>query len=124
MSLKIFFTALVSFVFLLSGCSSSATKQRKEQQAKLMQTSKLYCEFLDNGVYLDIDVALNIEMAKRCDLEKPYTIAPFKTVSESTGIIYCCSIARPSAGALEKKAEPVKSEAPKKPASSDSDGLE
>jgi hypothetical protein len=129
MSLNSISSLFIAIAFLVA-CSSSPMKNRKEQQAKLVQTTKLYCEFLDNGVYHDIDVALNIEMAKRCDTDKPFTVTPFKTLSESNGIIYCCTLEkapaaekRTEAPAAEKKAEAPKADAPKK-TTPDPDGLE
>ena len=92
MSLKILFIALSS-IALLSACGTSKIKERKEQRAKLAQSSKFYCEFIDGGVYPDVDVALNLEMAKRCDSDKPMTMTQFKSPSDSNGVIYCCSMA-------------------------------
>ncbi len=101
----------LSFIFL-SGCASSAMKQRKDQRDKVAQTSKLYCEFINGEVFPDIDVALNLEMAKRCDSEKNFTITQYKTPSENMGIMYCC--------VPQQKAAPErKSEAPKSEIKSD-----
>ena len=108
---------LILSAFTLSGCGSSAVKQRKDQRDKMAQSSKLYCEFVNGDVYVnDVDVALNIEMAKRCDIEKPFTVTPYKTPSESQGIIYCCSMngkamaRKESVAAKEKKEDAKKSE--------------
>lgn len=93
-------------VFSLVGCGSSAVKQRKEQRDKLTQSSKLFCEFVNGDVYAnDVDVALNIEMSKRCDSDKPFSISQYKTPSENQGVLYCCSL---SAKASMKK-EPAAS---------------
>jgi hypothetical protein len=121
-SISIFALLLIS-VFSLVGCGSSAVKQRKEQRDKMAQASKLYCEFVNGEIYAnDIDVALNIEMAKRCDAEKPFTVSQYKTPSESQGLIYCCSMAARSRKDIPAGANPVaapakdgKKEDPKKP---------
>ncbi len=76
---------------LVVGCASSKMKERKEQREKVIQSSKFYCEFINGEVYEDVDVALNLEMAKRCDLEKPFSLTNYKTRSENPGVIYCCS---------------------------------
>ncbi len=113
MSFKKIAVLAVSCLFL-SACASSAMKTRKEQQAKVAQSSKLYCEFINGEIYPDVDVALNIEMAKRCDSDKPFTITAYKTPSENQGILYCCSISKNaqfSSGSNEKapaKAAPAK----------------
>lgn len=110
-SLVILFSILTAF--FLSGCGSSAVKMRKEERNKLSQSSKMYCEFINGEVYAnDVEVALNIDMAKRCDSEKPFSIAPYKTPSESQGIIYCCSTT--GRGSVAKAAAPAPAPAAKK----------
>lgn len=91
MSLRILTMGLLSLV-VLAGCSSSKIKERKEQREKVAQSSKLYCEFINGEMYPDIDVALNLEMAKHCDSEKPFSLANYKTPAENPGILYCCSM--------------------------------
>ena len=39
----------------LGGCASSQQRVRKEQRDKLVQTAKLYCEFLNGEQFHDID---------------------------------------------------------------------
>jgi hypothetical protein len=92
MSFRILAALGLSMV-LASACSSSKLKERKEQRDRLSQSAKLYCEFVNGDIYPDIDVAVNLEMAKRCDMEKPFSMTQYNTRSESTGIMYCCSIA-------------------------------
>ncbi|GIL18487.1 MAG: hypothetical protein BroJett040_22380 [Oligoflexia bacterium] len=86
---------LISVVTLtalfFAGCSS-AQKQRKEQRDKIAQTSKMFCEFVNGEVYPDVEVQLNLEMAKRCDSDKSFTISTYKTPSENQGIVYCCAL--------------------------------
>lgn len=93
MSFKKIAVLALSFLFL-SACASSAMKARKDQQVKAAQSAKLYCEFINGEIFPDIDVALNLEMAKRCDSDKPFTITSYKTPSENQGVLYCCSIAK------------------------------
>jgi len=91
MSLKSFIL-LFSSVALVSACASNKMKERQAQRDKAAHSSKMYCEFVNGDVYPDIDIALNIEMAKRCDSEKPFSLTQYKTPSESVGVIYCCSM--------------------------------
>ncbi|PIS10688.1 MAG: hypothetical protein COT73_07950 [Bdellovibrio sp. CG10_big_fil_rev_8_21_14_0_10_47_8] len=104
MSLKNGFL-FISGLLILAGCASSSMKQRKEQRDKLVQAGgKMYCEFINGDVYSDIDVALNIEMAKRCDVDKPFSISQYKTPSENQGIMYCCSTSKePPTGVMQKR---------------------
>lgn len=74
-----------------TGCSSSKIKERKEQRDRIVQTSKMYCEFINGEQYPDMDVALNLEMAKKCDSEKPFSLTNYKTPTENPGILFCCS---------------------------------
>lgn len=110
MSLRIFIVSLLSLVFL-AGCASSKLKERKEQRDKVAQSSKLYCEFINGDIYPDIDVALNLEMAKRCDSEKPFSLTNYKTPAENPGILYCCSMASRTAAPGAVFDKPKKSEA-------------
>ena len=91
-SLRLFVFATLTTAFAFTGCSS-AQKQREAQRKELAASSGLYCEFLSGDKYPDIDVALNVEMAKKCDSSKHYTITNFKNAAENYGIVYCCSLA-------------------------------
>jgi hypothetical protein len=81
----------LSLALIFTGCSS-AQKQRKEQREKAAQQSGLWCEFVNGEIFPDIDVALNLEMSKRCDTTKQYTISSYKTPSENHGVLYCCAL--------------------------------
>lgn len=81
---------ILILVSTLVGCSS-AQKQRKEQREKVVQTSGLYCEFVNGELFADIDVALNLEMAKRCDPNRNFTISSYRTPSNNQGVLYCCA---------------------------------
>lgn len=93
----LFLTACV----LLAGCASSSQKTRKEQRDKVMQSSKMFCEFINGEQYPDIDVALNLQMAQRCDAEKSFSITSYKTPSEIPGVLFCCAIAQKQPAKLE-----------------------
>ena len=80
---------LLPILFL--GCGS-AQKQRLEMRDKASASSGLYCEFISGDVHSDIDVELNLQMARRCEPTKPLTMTNYKNSSENFGVIYCCSI--------------------------------
>jgi hypothetical protein len=111
---------------LLAGCASSQMKVRKEQRDKAAQNSKLYCDFVNGDLFPDVEVMLNLEMAKRCDSEKTFTITQYKTTNENMGIVYCCSLhekelkevkeAKTSIKPETKRPEAVKQPEVKKPA--------
>ncbi len=79
---------ILSIIFV--GCSNSQVRQ--EQREKIAASSGMYCEFLSGDRHADIDVELNLQMGKRCDPAKPYTMTNFKNSSENYGIVYCCGI--------------------------------
>lgn len=77
----------------LSACSTGSVRAKKEAREKVMQTSKIYCDFV-NGENnpTDVEVALNISMGQKCDYEKPYSITGYKTPSDISGVVFCCSL--------------------------------
>ena len=77
---------------VITGCASSQMKARQQQRDKLAQTSGAYCEFVNGEIYHDVDVQMNIEMAKRCDMDKSFSITSYRTPSENQGVIYCCAM--------------------------------
>lgn len=79
-------------VAFLAGCASSQQKLRREQREKAIQNTRLYCEFLNGEQYPDIDVALNLAMAQKCDADGSMTITDYKTPSEIPGVMFCCSV--------------------------------
>jgi hypothetical protein len=108
-----FFILLIPVLFLLgslSGCGT-AQKQRLEQRDKLAAATGMYCEFISGDVHNDIDVELNLQLAKRCDPLKPFTMTNYKNSSENYGVIYCCSMTK-----REDKKEDKKSDAHSAPA--------
>jgi hypothetical protein len=99
------FIALLVSLTIFSGCASSSMKARKEQREKVSQTSRFYCDFVNGEVYPDVEIVLNLEMAKRCDSDKNFSISQYKTNSENVGMMYCCVMA--SAGRAQSAAAAV-----------------
>jgi predicted component of type VI protein secretion system len=86
-------TVALAAVFSLSGCGSGRLKARQDQREKMVSSTGLYCEWVNGEKHTDFDVELNLQMAKRCDSTRPFTIMPYKNVSDQNGILYCCSAA-------------------------------
>jgi hypothetical protein len=98
---------LLTAVTLLAGCASSQMKARKEQRDKAAQSSKIYCDFVNGELYPDVEVMLNLEMSKKCDSEKTFSISQYKTSNENNGIVFCCSM-------IDKVDAALRTEPPKK----------
>jgi hypothetical protein len=77
----------------VTGCGSGRLKARQEQREKMVQASGMYCEFVNGEKHSDFDVELNLQMAKRCDSSKAFSLVPYKNLSDQTGILYCCAVA-------------------------------
>lgn len=92
------YIALLLSLAVFSGCASSSMKARKEQREKVAQSSRFYCDFVNGEVYPDVEIALNLEMAKRCDSDKNFSITQYKTPSENVGMMFCCILASASRG--------------------------
>jgi len=86
------FLLLAGAVVFMSGCASGTFKARQEQREKMAASSGLYCEFISGDLFPDLDVELNMRMAKRCDADRNYTITNYKNSSDQTGVMYCCSL--------------------------------
>ncbi len=104
------FSLAAAALLALSGCASTKIKEKRAERDKLAQQSGIYCDFVNAEEVYDTDVELSIEMAKRCQSDKPYSISAFRTVSEHRGMIYCCS---PKPFDPSKAATPAKPEANK-----------
>lgn len=100
-------------ILMLAGCASSQMKQRKLEREKISQTAKIYCDFVNGEIFPDIEVALNLEMAKRCDSDKSLSITNYKTPSENVGVMYCCSIKAKDESSMLNPLETPKKEEPK-----------
>lgn len=81
----------LSSLFLLSACASGTFKARQEQRDKMAAASGLYCEFVNGDKHPDIDVELNLQVAKRCDANGNLSITNYRNSSEQSGVVYCCS---------------------------------
>ncbi|OYZ18803.1 MAG: hypothetical protein B7Y39_13065 [Bdellovibrio sp. 28-41-41] len=75
---------------LFAGCST-AYKTRQEEKTKVAATTGHYCEFVNGDAHNDVDVELTLQMTKKCDLNKPYTMTNYKNASDIFGIVYCCN---------------------------------
>lgn len=100
-------STLLSVLFL-TGCSSSR-KQKFEQREKLAASSGLYCDFVNGEKNKEVELELNVMMAKKCDSDRPYSITNYKSPAEVTGVLYCCAI-RKEAKAVESRTSSQKSE--------------
>ena len=100
-------STLLSVLFL-TGCSSSR-KQKFEQREKLAASSGLYCDFVNGEKNKEVELELNVLMAKKCDSDRPFSITSYKSPAEVTGVLYCCAI-RKEAKAVESRSSNQKSE--------------
>jgi hypothetical protein len=108
-------TLALASVFLFAGCSTGY-KQRQEERNKIASSSGHYCEFVNGDAHNDVDVELTMQMSKKCDVNKPYTITNYKNASDIFGVIYCCGYQK------GKSSAPAASVKPGAPATGD--GLE
>lgn len=108
----------------LAGCSS-AQKARLAEREKISATSGMLCDFVNGDEYQDVEIQLNLEMARRCDSSKSFTVTEYKNASEVHGIVFCCSMRKDAKGAakehgdheseqIDSKPEPKAAPAPKK----------
>jgi hypothetical protein len=91
----------------LTGCASSSYKARQEQREKLANSAGLYCEWINGDKHSDIDVELNLQMAKRCDSSRPFTLTPYKNTADQNGIMYCCAMAGAEQKVARKASAPA-----------------
>lgn len=114
-----FLVIALSSAFLFS--CSSMYKERAEQRDKVAQSSGVFCDFVNGDDHGDAAVELNIQMAKKCDSNKHYSITNYKNASDIFGIVYCCATAKKEAPLSPSTAKPG---TPAKPAASKDDNLE
>ena len=91
-SKQIVILASAAVVLLASGCASGRFKQRKEARDKLAVSTKMYCDFVSNEVYPDVEVQLSLDMGKKCDPDRPFSISSMKNVNDNLGVLYCCNL--------------------------------
>jgi len=109
----IVFSALT---LVLSACSSN--RKKYEQRDKVAASSGLFCDFVNGDKFKDVEVELNLNMAKKCDPEKPYSVSGYKNASDVHGLVYCCNMKR--IAEAQPKVQPVpkkETEAPQAPKS-------
>lgn len=80
-------SVLLGFLFL-AGCASN--NKKNELRDKVVAQSGFVCEFVNGEQNRQVEMELNVMMAKRCDLDKPFSVTNYKTSAEVTGVIYCC----------------------------------
>lgn len=73
------------------GCSS-AQKARLDTRDKIVQQSGLFCDFVNEADYKDVDIELNLRMGNKCNGVKPFSISGYKKFNESQGFMFCCSV--------------------------------
>ncbi len=88
MFLKRVAVSLIISTLLLSGCGSM--QKRQEERNRVAQSSGLYCEFVNGDANNDVDVELNIQMSKKCDISKQFSMTNYKNASDIFGVVYCC----------------------------------
>lgn len=84
---------------VLTGCAGGF-KERQQARDRVAQSSGLFCEFVSGNEFPDVDVEVNLRMAKRCDSEKHFSITQYQNSSNQYGLVYCC-------GADKSKAPPA-----------------
>lgn len=117
--IKIISAIGIAGLLFLTGCASSTYRARQEQREKLASNAGLYCEWVNGDKHSDIDVELNMQMAKRCDSSKPFTLTPYKNSADQNGIMYCCAMATSEPRAVAHRASsnsPAVQKAPAKDA--------
>jgi hypothetical protein len=80
---------------VIASCSSGALKLRQEQRDRVVQSSKIYCEFVNGDNNSDIDVAVNLAMGAKCESAKDFSLVNYRTPSEINGVLFCCGTKEP-----------------------------
>ena len=121
----------ISSMVLLSACASGTFKARQEMRERMAASSGFYCEFINGDAHPDVDVEVNMQLAKRCDSTRPFSITNYKNASDQIGVMYCCSMMGHSSQAVVRRSEshavaakpaaatPAKSDAPAAPEEED-----
>ncbi|KHD89213.1 MAG: hypothetical protein OM95_05205 [Bdellovibrio sp. ArHS] len=101
------FILFTSSALLLSGCASGTFKARQEQREKLAASTGMYCEFVSGDLNPDLDVELSMQMARRCDANRSFSITNYKNSSDHNGVIYCCASTKRGAVTSKKTSTPA-----------------
>lgn len=76
--------------FVLSACASKTQNERRQERERVANSSRMMCDFINAEKFPDADIELNIQMGRRCDPDKNFSITQFRTPSDNQGIMYCC----------------------------------
>lgn len=109
---KLFVSFGILTSLFLTSCASSTYKARQEQREKLSSSTGMYCDWVNGDKHSDIEVELNLQMAKRCDSNKAFSLTTYKNNSDQNGIMYCCAMSgsapvRKSSGPAAQKSTPA-----------------
>lgn len=102
---SIFSLGMAVIALHFSSCSS-AKKERIDQRDKLANSSGLFCDFVNGEQYSDVEVVLNLEMAKKCDGSKPFSVSHYRNASDVNGVVFCCSMIKKSDMARSSSVSP------------------
>jgi len=108
----------VSAVFLVTGCASGTFKARQEQREKMAASSGMFCDFVSAALSPDVDVELSMQMARRCDSTKNFSITNYRSASDEQGVLYCCAT---SSRSVAPKKSTAKKPSPKSSTSESSE---
>lgn len=81
---------LITLVGALSACSSN--RKKHDHRDKIASSSGLYCDFVNGDKHKEVELELNISMARKCDPEKPFSLTGYRNAAEVHGLMYCCSV--------------------------------
>lgn len=115
-----FMVLFVCMVFGM-GCATSS-KERKEARDHAAIQSGLFCDFVNESDYRDVEVELNIRMANKCNGSKPFSISGYKRLNESAGFMYCCSVKDAAASSVKESSAVDNQKATPAVGKNDSDG--
>lgn len=85
----VFFAAVL---MATAGCSSARLKERKGERERVAASSRMFCEFISAEEHQDFDVELNLQMGRKCDVDRSFSVTAFRTPSDNQGLVYCCSL--------------------------------
>jgi hypothetical protein len=85
---RLAYAFLILSAIFFTGCASN--NKKNELRDKVVAQSGFLCEFINGEQNRQVEMELNVMMAKRCDVEKPFSITNYKTSAEVPGVLYCC----------------------------------
>lgn len=84
------FMTLALFAVVFAGCSTN--KKKHDLRERAANATGLFCDFVNGDKHKEVELELNVSMARKCDPEKPYSITGYRNASEVHGLMYCCSM--------------------------------